>query len=110
MPRYLIVRTFEIDDEAMPDLGRRSKEIAKEEFPDVTWEHSHVIVGDGHRQDVLCLHGARPGDAQESWQAPRGALHRRHLGDRGRCHAGRASRPLPNPPGPSRESRPSWLA
>jgi hypothetical protein len=32
MPRYLIVRTFEIDDEAMPDVGRRSKEIAKEEF------------------------------------------------------------------------------
>jgi hypothetical protein len=27
MPRYLIVRTFEIDEEAMPDLGRRSKEI-----------------------------------------------------------------------------------
>jgi hypothetical protein len=27
MPRYLIVRTFEIDEEAMPDVGRRSKEI-----------------------------------------------------------------------------------
>jgi hypothetical protein len=27
MPRYLIVRTFGIDEEAMPDVGRRSKEI-----------------------------------------------------------------------------------
>ena len=38
MPRYLIVRTFEIDEEAMPEVGRRSKEIAKEEFPEITWE------------------------------------------------------------------------
>ena len=42
MPRYLIVRTFEIDEEAMPEVGRRSKEIAKEEFPEINWEHSHT--------------------------------------------------------------------
>jgi hypothetical protein len=90
MPRYLIVRTFEIDDEAMPDVGRRSKEIAKEEFPEITWEHSHVIVRDKRLvQAVLCLPSARPGDAQESWQAARGAPHRRYLGDRRRCDAGR---------------------
>jgi hypothetical protein len=29
MPRYLIARTFEIDEEAVPEVGRRSKEIAK---------------------------------------------------------------------------------
>jgi hypothetical protein len=27
MPRYLIVTRFEIDEEAMPDVGRHSKEI-----------------------------------------------------------------------------------
>ena len=58
MPRYLIVRTFEIDDEAMPDVGRRSKEIAKEEFPEITWEHSHVIVGDTGTVKTYCVYEA----------------------------------------------------
>jgi len=46
MPRYLVVRTFEVSEDAMPNVGRRSREIAEEEFPEITWEHSHVIVGD----------------------------------------------------------------
>ena len=45
MPRYL-VRTFEVEQAAMPDVGRRSIAIAKEEFPEIIWEHSHVIVDD----------------------------------------------------------------
>ena len=55
MPRYLIVRTFEIDEEAMPDVGWRSKEIAKEEFPEITWEHSHVIVSDNGAFRQFCV-------------------------------------------------------
>jgi len=106
MPRYLIVRTFEIDEEAMPDVGRRSKEIAEEEFPEITWEHSHVIVSDNGAFRQF-LRGARPGDTQESWQARRGAPHRRHLGDRGRRDAGRFSGRSLILPAPSREIRPS---
>ena len=58
MPRYLIVRTFEIDDEAMPDVGRRSKEIAKEEFPEITWEHSHVAIDDDGLVRTFCVYSA----------------------------------------------------
>ena len=58
MPRYLIVRTFEIDEEAMPDVGRRSKEIAKEEFPEITWEHSHVTVSDNDSFRQFCVYEA----------------------------------------------------
>lgn len=58
MPRYMIVRTFEIDEEAMPDVGRRSKEIAKEEFPEISWEHSHVIVGDHGSFRQFCVYTA----------------------------------------------------
>ena len=58
MPRYLIVRTFEIDEEAMRDVGRRSKEIAKEEFPEITWEHSHVIVRDNGSFRQFCVYRA----------------------------------------------------
>jgi Protein of unknown function (DUF4242) len=58
MPRYRIVRTFEIDEEAVPEVGRRSKEIAKQEFPEITWEHSHVIVGDNGSFRQFCVYSA----------------------------------------------------
>jgi len=57
MPRYLVVRTFEVDQAAMPDVGRRSIAIAKEEFPEIIWEHSHVIVDAGIVRQ-FCVYGA----------------------------------------------------
>jgi hypothetical protein len=58
MPRYLVLRTFDVDEEAMPDVGRRSKEIAQEQFPEITWEHSHVIVGDDGTVRTYCVYVA----------------------------------------------------
>lgn len=44
MPRYVIERVY---DEAvhneMDKVGARSKSIATEHFPDITWEHSHIV-------------------------------------------------------------------
>jgi hypothetical protein len=44
MPRYVIERVY---DEAVHDdmasVGARSNTIAIEQFPDITWEHSHVV-------------------------------------------------------------------
>jgi uncharacterized protein DUF4242 len=58
MPRYLIVRTFEVDEDAMPDVGRRSREIAEQEFPEISWEHSHVIVDESGSVRTFCVYGA----------------------------------------------------
>ena len=58
MPRYLVLRTFDVDEEAMPDVGRRSKEIAQEQFPEITWEHSHVIVRDDGTVRTYCVYAA----------------------------------------------------
>jgi hypothetical protein len=58
MPRYLVLRTFEVDEEAMPDVGRRSKEIAQEQFPQITWEHSHVVVLDDGTVRTYCVYAA----------------------------------------------------
>ena len=58
MPRYLIVRTFEVSEDAMPDVGRRSREIAEDEFPEITWEHSHVIVDESGGVRTFCVYGA----------------------------------------------------
>jgi Nickel responsive protein SCO4226-like len=44
MPRYVIERVY---DEAvhndMENVGARSKRIGIELFPDIAWEHSHVV-------------------------------------------------------------------
>jgi hypothetical protein len=44
MPRYVIERVY---DEAvhndMENVGARSKRIGIEQFPDIAWEHSHVV-------------------------------------------------------------------
>jgi hypothetical protein len=48
MPRYLIVRKFDVSEEEMPEVGRRSRRTIEESYPEVTWEHSHVVLdGDG---------------------------------------------------------------
>ena len=59
MPRYIIERTFDVDLEAMQSVGRRSKEIAAEEFPElIVWEHSHVVVDDEGNVKSFCVYDA----------------------------------------------------
>jgi len=58
MPRYLIVRSFEVSEDAMPNVGRRSREVVEEQFPEITWEHSHVIVGDTGTVRTFCVYAA----------------------------------------------------
>jgi len=48
LARYLIVRRFDVAEEEMPEVGRRSRRTIEDSYPQITWEHSHVVVeGDG---------------------------------------------------------------
>jgi Protein of unknown function (DUF4242) len=58
MPRYLIERTFFVHEQEMPDVGRRSKEIAAADFPEIVWEHSHVVVDDTGLVRTFCIYAA----------------------------------------------------
>jgi hypothetical protein len=58
MPRYLIERTFFVDEQEMPEVGRRSKQIATEQFPEIVWEHSHVVVDENGGVRTFCVYGA----------------------------------------------------
>jgi Protein of unknown function (DUF4242) len=58
MPRYLIVRKFEVNEDAMPTVGRRSRQVIEQEFPEITWEHSHVIVDDSGSVSTYCVYEA----------------------------------------------------
>jgi hypothetical protein len=58
MPRYLILREFEVDETNMPPIGRRSRELVEGEFPEIVWEHSHVIVNDDGLVNTYCVYTA----------------------------------------------------
>jgi hypothetical protein len=58
MPRYLIVRSFDVAEDQMPPVGRRSRELTETEFPEITWEHSHVIVDDEGFVHTYCIYEA----------------------------------------------------
>ena len=42
----------------MPFIGRRSRVLTEEDFPEITWEHSHVIVTDEGRVQTYCVYEA----------------------------------------------------
>lgn len=63
MPRYLIERVFDdVDDEELNELARRSKRIGTEDFPEILWEHSHVVADDDGNIISFCVYTA-PGEA-----------------------------------------------
>ncbi len=45
MPRYLVERVYgQAEEQAMQEIGLGMKRVAAEAFPDVTWDHSHVVT------------------------------------------------------------------
>jgi Protein of unknown function (DUF4242) len=58
MPRYMIVRRFDCGEPEMPVVGRRSRSIIEAELPEITWEHSHVVVDDTGTVRTFCVYSA----------------------------------------------------
>ena len=59
MPRYVIERNFgTISDEDMLAASALSGELIEERFPEITWEHSHVVATDDGEIVTFCVYGA----------------------------------------------------
>jgi hypothetical protein len=58
MARYLVERQFTVGQAEMDAVSRRSREILEEQFPEVTWEHSHVAIGEDGCVQTFCLYAA----------------------------------------------------
>jgi uncharacterized protein DUF4242 len=58
MPRYMIIRSFEVGEDQMPPIGRRSRSLTEAEFAEITWEHSHVVVDDEGLVHTYCVYEA----------------------------------------------------
>ena len=42
----------------MPFIGRRSRVLTEDDFPEITWEHSHVVVSDDGIVKTFCIYEA----------------------------------------------------
>lgn len=54
----MIVRSFDVGEPEMPAVGRRSREIVEQELPEISWEHSHVVVDDLGKVRTFCVYEA----------------------------------------------------
>ncbi len=59
MPRYIVERTWDdIDEVALDEASLRSKRIADERFPEIRWEHSHVVMDPDGAVKSFCVYVA----------------------------------------------------
>lgn len=47
----------------MPQVGRRSNQVLRDDVTSVTWELSHVVVGDDGLVTTFCIYDA-PGESE----------------------------------------------
>ena len=58
MPRFLIERTYTVDMDGLPEVATRSKSIGHHHYPEIVWEHSHVVVGQDGKVMTFCVYDA----------------------------------------------------
>jgi hypothetical protein len=64
MPRYLIERRWDdMDDAELEAAGAASKKIAMESFPQISWEHSHVVMDASGTLKSFCIYSSPDEDA-----------------------------------------------
>jgi ligand-binding SRPBCC domain-containing protein len=67
-----VIRSFDVAESEMPEVGRRSNVVIEDKYPEITWEHSHVIVRDDGKVMTYCV-----------YEAPSAELVRLHSDDLG---------------------------
>jgi hypothetical protein len=59
VPRFVIERDFGlVGEEEMQEVAARSKATGIEQFPDITWEHSHVCSDASGAVKSFCVYSA----------------------------------------------------
>jgi Protein of unknown function (DUF4242) len=58
MPRYLVERTYTVEPDELATVATRSKAIGYHRFPEIVWEHSHVVVATDGTPKSYCVYAA----------------------------------------------------
>jgi len=66
MPRYLVERTYTVGMDKLPVIATRSKALGHHRFPEITWEHSHVVLDSAGVPMSFCVYEAPSPEAIRS--------------------------------------------
>ena len=58
MTMFMVERTFHVTEDQMEFVGRRSNEVTRDQYPEITWHHSHVVVSDDGKVRTYCIYEA----------------------------------------------------
>lgn len=58
MPRYVIERTYTVEESEVPVVATRSKRLVVNDFPQIIWEHSHVVIDSDGTPKSFCVYDA----------------------------------------------------
>lgn len=58
MPRFIIERAYTVDEAEVPAVATRSKRIARDHYPQIIWEHSHVVLDENGTPKSFCVYDA----------------------------------------------------
>jgi hypothetical protein len=58
VPRYLVVRKFDVDEDEIPGLSSRLAKRAMEGAEDIKWEHTHVTLDEEGLVRTYCIYTA----------------------------------------------------
>jgi hypothetical protein len=72
MTKFLVERRFHVGQKDMPEVSRQSKRLAIDHFPEITWEHSHVVVDDAGTVKTYCVYEAPSEDVVRAHAAQLG--------------------------------------
>ena len=61
MTKFLVERSFSVGEDQMLEIGRRSRALTIDQFPEITWHHSHVVVDQDGNVKTYCVYEA-PGE------------------------------------------------
>jgi hypothetical protein len=54
----MVVRKFDVSEDEMPEVARRSSEVIEGSYPEIVWEHSHVVVDEDGTVWTYCVYEA----------------------------------------------------
>jgi len=58
MPRYVIERSYTVEETEVPTVATRSKRLARDHYPEIVWEHSHVVMDVNGQPKSFCIYEA----------------------------------------------------
>ena len=60
--RFVIERAYTVDESEVPVVATRSKRIARDSYPEIVWEHSHVVLDQDGTPKSFCIYSAPSAD------------------------------------------------